>query len=634
MRIGVALCQAERKPESVCATKAAPSIGTHMEPLSPCPGMKRFAPTSEPARQRFAPATSTDTDACDTLAPCYTDTTVNTLEDGVVFFMPGVGADEIVDEREFEDARQLVDEMHIMQPPMLANDDEKQRLQAETVATRGGLHGLSQFAPAKQPTAPKTINNGWTFAAASLPLPRQQNNRCSSFETSTTKTRSFRDMAAASSTPTEGTTAGVGTSTSRETAGPATHEQHVLETKERRDLSDRMRQLWMKQQHKGADFEKLQSQVAEFVLPGGSWSSGQGRVIDSILHDAEKLIADYRCAGTWRRYLPSWRFAQILLTKWLQEDKHLYVDQYPFWGLNARTLRLPEARDYLVAVVAHKFQTSETATGVATMSHALNLMLTINSIEVNHDFRTKVVKQVAKRLRTKAVKKMAGLSFEEAKQINAKWGKHKQRGKRMLSLAVCLGFVALLRFADLAVINIGGIFFTDEGVLICVPVRKNAQIYPTWIAVADTHKPDSVVQRLKDMITELGHTVPLRGCINTCEYLFRDIVTADNYTHEHRRTDVLRPGDHGGRSLTKLAYDHYKSRFRAALEQCCGMTKTAARLFGMHSMRSGGDTHLFNMGFSSQARRDIGGWATDLVERGYLRMRCKQMFDLARQAGL
>jgi hypothetical protein len=86
--------------------------------------------------------------------------------------------------------------------------------------------------------------------------------------------------------------------------------------------------------------------------------------------------------------------------------------------------------------------------------------------------------------------------------------------------------------------------------------------------------------------------------------------------------------------MTKTAYNHYLSRFRAALQDCCSMNKKEADMFGMHSMRSGGDTHLFNQGFSQEARMAVGGWATALVERGYLRLRTSEMYDLTREAGL
>jgi hypothetical protein len=403
--------------------------------------------------------------------------------------------------------------------------------------------------------------------------------------------------------------------------------------KQQRLRADDLKSHWLRQQTFGDEYEETLSIVEEFILPDGKWAQGR-RACDAVLGKAESLLISYRRSGTWKRYVPSLRAAKVMLHRWLKDDKHHYPQHAAFWGLNARTLRLPEAKDYMVAVVCAKFFENRAATGVDVMSHAISMMCTVNNIPVPSDFRTKVVKEACRRLRRKSVRKMAGLSFSHVELINADWGAHDQPGKRMISLAVCLAFVALLRFSDLAVINIGGIYFAECGVLICVPVRKNGQVYPSWITVADTGSATGVVARLKDMIKFLGHVVPKIGFIDCREFLFRDVTLGSGHTHEHRRVDTIDNRGGGVRSLSKNAYNHYLSRFRSAMRACCGLTKAEANMFGLHSMRSGGDTHLFNKGFSKQSRMAVGGWATELVEQGYLRLRSKELFDLTREAGL
>ena len=90
----------------------------------------------------------------------------------------------------------------------------------------------------------------------------------------------------------------------------------------------------------------------------------------------------------------------------------------------------------------------------------------------------------------------------------------------------------------------------------------------------------------------------------------------------------------GRRSLTKKDYNTYLGRFRAALHQCCGFSKAVCREFGLHSLRSGGDTHLYNIGLPASVRMEIGQWATPTVERGYLRTRIENTLQLIRAAGL
>jgi hypothetical protein len=70
------------------------------------------------------------------------------------------------------------------------------------------------------------------------------------------------------------------------------------------------------------------------------------------------------------------------------------------------------------------------------------------------------------------------------------------------------------------------------------------------------------------------------------------------------------------------------------LKQCCGIDGSNTREFGMHSLRSGGDTHLFKQGFSQEMRMDIGVWATNLVERGYLRQKIAEKLDMCKACGM
>ena len=52
------------------------------------------------------------------------------------------------------------------------------------------------------------------------------------------------------------------------------------------------------------------------------------------------------------------------------------------------------------------------------------------------------------------------------------------------------------------------------------------------------------------------------------------------------------------------------------------------------SLRSGGDTFLHAQGLTAEERRDVGQWATPLVERGYLRRTLREKLTFMRAAGL
>ena len=431
-----------------------------------------------------------------------------------------------------------------------------------------------------------------------------------------------------------------------------THVQQIASHRLMRDRSDRLRTAFLQEGKTGPDYQELLDCIEAFKIPGGGWiDKSKPRSCDVYTARTSQLLEEYRKLGTWRKYRRKWEKGKAKLKQMLEEDVGVDPQYSSFWGFNARTLKTMESQQYVAAVVSWEYESNYTATGCDVMAAAINFAFRINDIPVEENFKIKVVKQAAKRLRTKANVKKAGVAFHEVDLINSGpgktadggWGGHAQAGKRMISLSVCLSFCALLRFSDLAAICVGGIYFYPGdivngvrnlgGCMICIPVRKNSQIEPSWVAVADTGNPFGVMARLRDMLKHLGYKVPLRGFIDSDYFLFRDVTLKDGHNHRHKRTDII-SGD-GVHSLTRKGYRHYLSRFRLALEECCNIPKEMAnRDFGFHSMRSGGNTHLFNLGVSKQMRKDIGQWATDIVENGYLRIMMQDKLDTVRLAGL
>ena len=80
--------------------------------------------------------------------------------------------------------------------------------------------------------------------------------------------------------------------------------------------------------------------------------------------------------------------------------------------------------------------------------------------------------------------------------------------------------------------------------------------------------------------------------------------------------------------LTDTDYGAYLRGMRRAARECCGLSALAVKELGTQSLRAGGDTHLHACGMTAEQRRDVGQWATPLVERGYLRrtLRAKLLF--------
>ena len=59
----------------------------------------------------------------------------------------------------------------------------------------------------------------------------------------------------------------------------------------------------------------------------------------------------------------------------------------------------------------------------------------------------------------------------------------------MMACVVGLGFQYLLRWADMALIRLNGIYWYADGCVFALPRQKNAQHKPELVAFADTGGP-------------------------------------------------------------------------------------------------------------------------------------------------
>ena len=70
----------------------------------------------------------------------------------------------------------------------------------------------------------------------------------------------------------------------------------------------------------------------------------------------------------------------------------------------------------------------------------------------------------------------------------------------------------------------------------------------------------------------------------------------------------------------------------AAMRHGLGLTQYAAGRFGLQSGRSGGCTHFANLGLSEDIRMWLGQWTSVRTQRGYMRTRIDQRFELVAKA--
>lgn len=230
------------------------------------------------------------------------------------------------------------------------------------------------------------------------------------------------------------------------------------------------------------------------------------------------------------------------------------------------------------SVAGWAYATTSTASAVESAVLALRLCLKYNDIQVEDDFMTKAVREVSKRERSKAPHRRAAITRDKVYMIMKQYQNGNDSGvKRMMACVVGLAFQCLLRWADLALIHVQGIFWYPDGCVFALPRRKNAQHKPKLVAFTDTGKTGSLFKMFRAHCEQVAECdMPNEGrCTTLDRFVFRDIVkpavTAKRprvagYMWEHKRVDVLEMDSN--RLIGRSAYKKYLVHFRDALEDC------------------------------------------------------------------
>ena len=367
--------------------------------------------------------------------------------------------------------------------------------------------------------------------------------------------------------------------------------------------------------------EKVQS----FFIDEGHADAAPS-VVDGLLRRARtELVPLHRADLTWAKYAPSWKRARAFIRAAVEADGRVFC---------AATLRSDQR--YVTAAALWCFYTTTAATSVETMVGAIRMAMRVNSIPIADDFMTSVVRSVCRRQRALPVRKRVNITFDEVSKIAKKWGgDNAPTPHLMIAAAMVVGFTLLLRYSDLTVISIDGLFFAPEGIAVYIPCRKNRQAAGgSWLPLADTKRNHGAVAIVKRLLARLGIFVPdgFRGQLNVRAFLFRDIVPTSGHKFASVRHD--RVVGEGRFPLGRKAYGHYLTRFREAIRCCCGYTRTQAMEFGTQSLRSGGNTHLFNNKVPQDIRMVLGQWRTPSVEEGYVRSMLSSRFEMMAAIGL
>ena len=365
----------------------------------------------------------------------------------------------------------------------------------------------------------------------------------------------------------------------------------------------------------GKTLDKMRRIVHSFMLPSidddFKGVSGRPSRVQQYLNIGEGCILKCKARNTWNRYAGPWKKTRAYLREAILADDREWC---------TKTLR--DYPQYVQSVAGWVYATTHTASAVESHILGMRLAMRINNVTISDNFVTKAVREVTRRERSKATRRRAAITVDEVREILQKWGGSKDAVKRMIAICVGVGFQCLLRWADMSLVNMMGIYWYADGCVFCLPRRKNNQYKPELVALACTGAKGSLFKLFKahcELVT--GGKMPVDAVYaGSKQHVFRGIIKpagAPGHTWQDKRVDALEMDS--DRPITKSDYGKYLTRFRAALKQCCGLSKKAQKEFGIHSMRVGGDTWLFENGVPEEVRMRMGGWATAFSERTYIR---------------
>lgn len=368
--------------------------------------------------------------------------------------------------------------------------------------------------------------------------------------------------------------------------------------------------------------------------------AGASPLLRRLMASLFARLGSYRAPRTWAAYVGPWRRAWA----WCAPQLAL-LDERPALTV-AGLARFP--------AVAHSYAQllRERGTGlhaVCTACTAINFAMTCNQQpDIMNDFPAKMLRECVRREDGRPPKKMHELREPALRKLVDRWGFGRDAGRRQLALMAALGRALLGRFSDLCWLQVEGIIFLPEGVLFCVPRRKNLQYGKfSWLPLADSGHARSTVALLRLHLTALGYTVPQPTAAGgrvaggpgapLGAFLLRPWVRVGGHTQWHKARWQLGVGAHPlhtGEVRVAQGYNAALQLLRAGLQVCCGFSKADAAGFGTQSFRRGGDTALFEGDVPQERRQLLGMWRSQTTELSYIGYTARQHLAWARTSAL
>ena len=307
------------------------------------------------------------------------------------------------------------------------------------------------------------------------------------------------------------------------------------------------------------------SRVAEYVAAGISAGS-----LSSIASWLRKFL-DYVCKRAWSR------------------------------GRIGPSRRMFNDNDVALGFLAHVADEQRGRTRVGAAVRAIDFARRLIGVTpLGDDPRTPMLKQGVLRCFPHKPQGAVPLPAFMLIAIVSAWGSHKTWWRRMTAVILMVAFRALLRAAGVLSIPLKGVAWVTgfneqldppviparhSGALVLVPARKTRQSRPSWVPLRNRR----ATRLLARWLYWRRKRVPRNA------FLFPS--RAPKF---RRSTRVWVPNSHNRLSTKTLL-----SLFRRALREVCGLTKTQAARFSLHSLRVGGINYLRQAGVEIGMRAQV-----------------------------
>ena len=351
------------------------------------------------------------------------------------------------------------------------------------------------------------------------------------------------------------------------------------------------------------------------------------------LQHADRLIARGAGVATWMRNL-SWaaKFRTYVQVSCPDEIRHK--------GVAAAASSTPVVLAFLAAVSA---ESPHVPSRVKAAKRAINLIRALTGDKPVSDTLGMRIHLLTKAT-SKAISAPQGQSNAMPVviigKIVAEWGESIVWWKRQVALMVLLALCTLARGAGINTCTRKGVSWVRNdgttycgrekptkhcndkgckregcvrGFLLLLPFRKNRQLQPTWMPVAER----SAVKMMSDHLAWLE----LHRCKSDKLFIARKV-------GRHNRRMIFPPNLSRTSSMSNQSF---RTLLRQAIEECCGLSPAQSSSYGTHSFRLAAMELLRKRGASAELRQQMGDWMSPKVALRYLQLDATAQFDILEQ---